>query len=364
MSKPRNQDFLRGTDDQQARVLTIAAVAVIAIIAVVVMGLVWVRPRVEKPAGLPLSIDVPYVAPGVGKGAKVILHGAEVGEVTDLARLGDGSVRMDLRLNQGDIHGLTDTFGVDFRPANYFGVSAVDLVMGSGGGRLAADAVLNRTPKGDYTMSTMLEKGSITLDGTLTQQMIETLNKIIRYTDGLTPMIQTGIVFADRAARTQIAMPSELFDRANNILEVLPAFSGQTIDMLDNVYNNVFNKFGPGGSIGINTATFADINQGLDLAANQLFGLAGHLLASHPLDLSPDTAMVQALAEALPHMLDGTATPQKLSTLVDRYNHAFSTAPNGSKTVNLRIVVDDLPGLAAPLAVTGLPPAPGQGAKR
>ncbi|WP_067671536.1 Mce family protein [Nocardia miyunensis] len=364
MSKPRNQDFLRGTDEQQARVITIAAVAMIAVVALVVVGMVWVKPRVDKPSGLPLSIDVPFVAPGVGKGTKVILHGAEVGELTDLSNHGDGTVRMSLLLNQGQLHGLTDAFDVDFVPENYFGITAVNLIAKAGGDRLAAHKVLDRMPAGDYTMSTMLEKGSISIDGTLTDPMIAALNKVIKYTDGLTPMIQTGIVFADRAAKAQQAMPSELIGRADEILQVLPAFSTQTIDMLYSAYDNDYNRSGPNGSFGVNEAVFADIDKGLDLAANSLFGKAGHLLASHDKQLTPDVQLVQYLVDALPHMMDGGALPGKLSTLVDRYNRAFSTAPNGSKTLNLRVVLDDLPGMAAPLAATGLPQAPVQGAHR
>ncbi|OXR46937.1 hypothetical protein B7C42_00053 [Nocardia cerradoensis] len=364
MSKARNQDFLRGTDAEQTRVVTIAAVAMIAIAAVVVVGVVWVRPQLEKPSGMPLSVDVPFVAPGVGKGTKVILHGAEVGELTDLANHGDGVVRMSLLLNPGQVHGLTDDFDVDFRPENYFGITAVNLVTKAGGKQLASGQVLNRMPTGDFTMSTMLQKGSIAIDGTLTDSMIQSLNKVIRYTDGLTPMIQTGIVFADRVAKAQQAIPSELFGRADDILQVLPAFSQQAIDMLYNIYNNDYNKSGPGGSFGANEAAFSDIDKGLGLAATDLFGSAGKLLASHERELTPDVQLVQALVDALPHMMDGGAMPGKLSTLVDRYNRAFSNGPEGSKTLNMRVVLDDLPGMAAPLAATGLPQVPGQGAER
>jgi hypothetical protein len=364
MSKPRTQDFLRGTDAQQARVVTLAALVMIATVAVVVFGMVWVRPHVEKPGGIPLSIDVPFVAPGVGKGTKVILHGAEVGEIVGLENHGNGTVRMSLSLDPGQVRGLTDAFDVDFRPENYFGISAVNLISKAGGDHLVAGQILNRMPTGDYTMSTMLEKGSIAVDGTLTDSMIQSLNKVIKYTDGLTPMIQTGIVFANRVAQTQQAMPSVLISRANDILAVMPAFSQQAIDMLYNAYGNDFNRQGPGGSLGVNEAVMADVEKGLYLTANNLFGSAGKLLASHEQELTPGTQLVQELVDALPHMLDGGAMPDKLSTLVDRYSRAFSSAPSGSKTLNMRVILDNLPGVAAPLAATRLPQATTQGAQR
>ncbi|MFE2996953.1 Mce family protein [Nocardia sp. NPDC059246] len=356
MGKTRNQDFLRGTDSQQARVVNVAAAAVIVVVTIAIVAAVWVRPRYEKPDGLPVSVDVPYVGPGVGKGTKVILHGAEVGEVSGLDRTRSGSLRMSLLLRPDQIHGLTDSFEVDFRPENYFGITAVNLVSKSGGGNLVADRVLDRMPAGDFTMSTMLEKGSLAIDGTLTESMITTLDKVIRYTDGLTPLIQTGIVVADRAAKTQQAMPSELLGRANDILAVLPAFSGQTVDALWALFDISFNK-APDGSFHVDDEAMDQADQGLYLAANNLFGSAGRLLASHQTELTPVTQLVQALTDTVPQLLDGGAALGKLSTLVDRYNGVFS-GPDGAKTLNLRLVLDNLPMLAAPLALTGLPQAP------
>ncbi|MEV5835931.1 Mce family protein [Nocardia sp. NPDC052112] len=362
MVKTRNQDFLRGSDRHQARVVSGAAAAVVAVAAAVLVSAVWVYPRYDKPDGLPLSVEVPYVGPGVGAGTKVILHGAEVGEVTGLEKTGPATVRMSLTLQPDEIHGLTDSFELDFRPQNYFGITAVNLVGRPGGAALVAGRTINRMPAGDFTMSTMLEKGSLAIDGTLTQSMVATLNKVIRYTDGLTPLIQSGIVFADRVAATQQALPADLLRYANDILAVLPAFSGQAIDTLYNVYDSRYNRR-PDGSVGVDDAFMDYTDAGLGLAANSLFGKAGRLLASHGTELTPVTQLVQALTDAIPHILDGGMAPAKLMTLIDRYNAAFS-GPENAKTLNLRVVLDDLPMIAAPLALTGIPQVPSQEAPR
>ncbi|QTJ70729.1 Mce family protein (plasmid) [Rhodococcus sp. ZPP] len=363
MTKSRNQDFLRGTDAQQARVVTITALVLIVLVTLSAMVMVWVQPRMEKPDGLALSIDVPFVAPGVGKGTKALLHGAEVGEITDLVSIGNRNVRMNLSLDPERLDGMTDAFDIDFRPANYFGITAVNLIANSGGDTLVAGQVLNRVPAGDFTMSHMLETGSLAIDGTLTKSMITALDEVIRYTDGVTPMIQTGIILADRVAQTQKAMPSELLDRANDILEVLPAFSQQTIEMLNTVYKSDIHKQ-PDGSFSVDEARFDDMDAAMGLVVNGLFGGAGRLLGSHGVELTPMTQVVQTLTDAVPHMLGGGATAGKLSILVDRYSRAFSSTPEGSKALNLRIILDDLPGLAAPLAMTGLPQIPGQESPR
>ncbi|MET8430459.1 Mce family protein [Nocardia sp. NPDC004860] len=359
MAKIRNQDFLRGSDTHQERVLTVAAIIVIVTTALVVAGMVWVVPRFETPSGLPLSIDVPYVGPGVGTGTKVMLHGVEVGEVTALQRTTASTVRMSIRLNSQDIVGLTDAFDVDFQPQNYFGISAVGLMERPGGASLVAGRALTKTPIGDFTMSTMLEKGSTAVDGTLTQSMIDSLNKVVQYTDGLTPLIQSGIVFADRVAATQVALPTELLGYVDDILGVLPAFSGQAIDTLVGVYDSQYNRR-PDGSTGVDDAFMDKTDKGLGLAANSLFGKAGRLLASHGAELTPATQLVQALTDAMPHILDNGALPSKVSTLIDRYNAAF-TQSGGRTTLNLRLVLDALPMIAAPLALTGVPALPTEG---
>lgn len=354
MTKAINQDFLRGTDGQQARVVKVAACVVIAIVVAVTAAASLIYPRYESRDTLPLSIDVPHVAPGIAPGTKVILHGAEVGEITALDKISEGSVRMSLSLRPGKIHGLTDAFDVDFRPENYFGVTAVNIVGRPGGGPLVAGRVLDRTPAGDFTMSTMLEKGSLAVDGTLTKTMIGALDKVIRYTDGLTPMIQTGVVLADRVAATQRALPSTLLSDLNSTLEVMPAFDSQAIDAMYSLFGTMFNQL-PDGSFGVTDAVMDETDTGLNLTANSLFGAAGHLLASHGAELTPVTGIVSAFSDVVPDLLDGGAAARKLSTLIDRYNKAFS-GPENAKSLNLRIVLDDLPMFAAPLAATGVGP--------
>ncbi|MGQ4601587.1 Mce family protein [Nocardia sp. R6R-6] len=321
-----------------------------------------IDPHAGSPDTLDLSIDVPAVAPGVGKGTKVIIRGAEVGEVSELAKTHTDAVRMSLSLRSDRIRGLTDAFDIDFRPENYFGVTAVNLVGRPGGGRLMGGQVLNRIPVGDYTMSTMIEKGSIAVDGTLSESMIATLDKIIRYTDGLTPMIQTGILVADRVTQTQQALPSTLLTDMNNTLEVLPAFNRQAVDALANFFDNKMNRL-PDGSYGVDEGLFDMTNQGLTLAATDLFGAAGKLLASHGAELTPVTQIVTALSDTVPHLLDGGTSLEKLATLVDRYNKSF-TGPEHAKTLNVRLILDDLPAFATPLALTDLPQPPDQKAPK
>lgn len=362
MAKSRTQDFLRGTDREQTRALYRGALIAIAAAAVVTVGVSRVADHVGARDTVTLSVDVPSVAPGVAAGSAVILRGADVGEVSALQPTDDGAVRLVLALRPSRIHGLTDSFGLDFRSANYFGVSAVNVVGRPGGNPLTDGQVLDRMPGGDYTMSTMIENASIDVNGTLTTSMIAALDKVIRYTDGLTPMIQTGIVLADRVAHTQQAYPSVLIDDMDQILDVLPAFDYEVIGALYELFDNKFNRL-PDGAFGLSVPEFDQAGTGLDLAATNLFGAAGRLLASHGAQLTPLAGVVASLSDLVPNLLDGGDGAAKVGDLIDRYDRDF-TGPPDAKRLDLRIVLDDLPMFAAPLAATGVTSAHPQGEPR
>ncbi|GGL10177.1 hypothetical protein [Nocardia jinanensis] len=362
MSRTRNQDFLRGTDEQQSRVVYLAAAATIAVVAVIVVSVGWVYPRFAPDDDLRLSLDVPSVGPGVAAGTKVIMHGAEVGEVTALDEVATGIVRVGLSMQPDRIEGLTDTFDVDFRPQNYFGVTAINVIARPGGRSPESGQVLDRIPVGDFTMSTMLETGSLVIDGTLTKSMIETLDEIIRYTDGLTPMIEAGVVVADRAAEAQQAVPSHLIGRMNDILAVLPAFSDQAIGVLDSLYQTKFNRQ-PDGSYGVNDEFMDETDEAMEIMSVDVFGGAGNLLASHGAELTPLVSIIEALVDGMPGMMANGAVARDLRVLIDRYNSAFTTSGD-RKTLNLRLVLDDLPGVAAPIAAAGVQTQPTQEAPK
>lgn len=361
MSTTKNQDFVRGTTDHQTRVLNITGIAVLAVISAIAVAAVWILPQQTSTDGMTITMEVPYVGPGVGTGTAVILRGADVGQVTELHRDGSGPIKVQLSLEPGQIDGITNTFDIDFRPKNYFGSTAVNLVAKPGGAELVTGEILRRMPAGDYTMSTMLEKSSLTIDGTLTSSMIATLDKVIQYTDGLTPMIETGIIVSDRVAKAQQQLPSELLFRFNNILETLPGFTGQAIETMTFVYNSTYNRL-PDGTVGVIDSLMKVTDEGLALAAGKLFGQAGALLASHDSELTPVTQIVAQLSGTLPAMLDGPNPLENVRSVLDRYEAAFTDNGQG-KTLNLHIVLDDFPALSTPLAVGSLPRT-GGGASR
>ncbi|MFX0578480.1 Mce family protein [Nocardia nepalensis] len=344
------QDFLRGSDRTQQRAVTLAAVASIVMLTAALALGIGIHRHTQNNGKLLLDIDTPYVAPGIASGTHVILHGVPVGEVTGLDRVETGAVRVRVALHPDRVHGLTDSFDIDFRPENYFGVTAINITGDAAAGRpLTAGRILPKQPLGDFSMSTMLEKGSFVVSGTLTDDMVATLDQVIKYTNGLNPMIQTGIVVADRVARTQQALPSTSLGYVDDILQVLPSFNREAVPGLYGVFDTLYNRRAD-GALGVNDKRFADADVALNLVSGNLFGAAGHLLASHAAELPAVTDAVQALTDAIPAVLANGALTPRFKQLVAQCDQAFSGG-DGARTLNLRLVLDSLPGIAAPLGM-------------
>lgn len=345
----RSQDFLRGTAADQSRKLATTGVAAIAVLGVAAVGVAMLYPKMTAPKGIEVAVDVAYVGPGVAEGTKVVLHGRSVGRVTALERTESESVQMQLTLDEDQISGLTDEFQLDFRPENYFGTSAVNIVARPGGTPLESGMHLLREPEGDFTMSTMIEQGSLTIDGTLTDNMITALDKTVHYLDGVTGWIDTGLLVADRVAETQLELPTTQIAYFNDILDEMPGFSEQTIESLMNIYDSNYNRLAD-GSIGVDDAVFEEADAGLTLAANQLFGQAGALLASHGDEVTPLVTSVAVASDVFPHLVNGGMTPEAGRNIVRRLDSAFVDTADGQR-LRLRVLVDVLPAFTSPLGL-------------
>jgi ABC-type transporter Mla subunit MlaD len=326
------------------------AVALLVVVVAVVVGAL-VYPTMTAPTGTRVQFVVPALGPGVKPGTKVLLHGAEVGEVTEVSAKNADSVTVAVVLQRASAQLITDSVEVDFRPENYFGITALNLAKASDGVPLADGQVIRRSAAPDFTMSTMLEQGSLVLDGTLTKSMISSLDKVVRYADGLAPLIRTGIVVADSVAKSQRQLPTVLMNRMNDVLAEFPAFSREAAGALYSIYDSAYNRR-PDGSIGVDDAFMDETDQALQLAASDLFGKAGALLASHDSELVPLTQLVKSLTDPLPAIIGSGATIDKLIAAVAQVESSFTGTPD-QKTLQLRIVMDDLPGVAGPLTRSG-----------
>lgn len=354
MAQMVNQDFIRGTASQQRRSLIVAGLAFAVVIALVVGVMSWVYPRATEPDGVRFSVVVPALGPGVKQGSKVLLSGTEVGTVTDLTQRSDGAVTMGLAVGDAGVDLLDDQFQVDFRPENYFGITGVNLKPGGRGAPIRAGQVYARHSAEDYTMSTMIESGSLMIDGTLTTEVIASLDEVMRYADGLAPLIRSGLIVADQVAKTQQALPSVHLRRMNAILGVLPGFEDAMASALFDIFNSAYNRT-PDGRVGLNVPLTEETDETLALLGSDLFGAAGTLLASHDTELTPVVEAVRVISDGAQPMVGGKDRVAQFAELISRLDGAF-TGSDDHKTLQLRLVLGSLPSLAAPMTQMGLGP--------
>jgi len=102
-------------------------------VALAVTAFAVVDPHSGRPSDqFGVVIESPYVGEGVAAGTALLMHGVKVGEVTQVSSLPGGGVRLAADLRQGPTAGLTNAMTIDFRPANYFGVTGINLLPGPG----------------------------------------------------------------------------------------------------------------------------------------------------------------------------------------------------------------------------------------
>jgi len=360
MARFATQDFLRGSGENQSRTLIGAGLAAVTVIVLAIVTTAVVYPKATAPSGTELHLVLPSLGPGVTTKSTVLLRGAEVGVVTDVDSTDPYAVHLDVTLDDDAARSLTDALKVDFRPANYFGITAVNLIAEPGGAPLRNGQTIHRDEAPDFTMSTMIEHGSIVIDGSLTQEVVSSLNRVTRYATGLAPLVQTMVIVSDTVAQTQKQLPSTLLNKMNDIMAVFPEANVEALGALGAITNSVFNTM-PDGSRGVDYDYHKLMDQSLTVAADDLFGAIGTLLGSHGDELTPMITSVKNIVDPVPGLMGDASTMRKLQRAIDEFAGNFH-GPEGQQTLHLRLVFDMLPGLASPLRGAGVSTGAGRGA--
>lgn len=358
--------------EAEARRLTIIGLAfVLCVITACV--LVAMNPFGDRQANrLSIVMDLPYLGQGVTAGTATIMHGVKVGEVTAISTLPTGGVELNVDLEAAPTAGLTDALGVDFRPSNYFGVTGINLVPGTGGQELRNGARINTMPRGNFTLQALLYRlGEIT-GGVVTPQLVQVIDRATRYTDGLNPLIETMLIAADAVANVQTVSTEQLLRNATGVSVAFPQFLAAAT-AAGYAFNQgsgfvVFNTSAEGA---LPNQDYVDVAARpgqphtqeywekrsmatLDLIANSFFGALGKVLSSHPSDLIPAVELVKTLTDVVP----GLVTPENIaSDLVElrtRFEKLYAGSPE-QRALQVHIVLDNLPGVAAPINAMGGP---------
>ncbi|BCO98596.1 Mammalian cell entry related domain protein [Mycobacterium intracellulare] len=344
--------LLHASAESEKRTLTIVGTALVLCV-VAVGGLLMVfKPFGGRPANaISMAIDTPYVGPGVAKGTELVMHGVKVGEVTAVSRLSGGGVRLNADLQKTPIAGLTDAMAIDFRPVNYFGVTGINLIAGAGGRPLRDGTHLKITPKGNFTLQALLSRLGRLATGTLTSRLIQVVEKATRYTDALDPLAETLLISANALANTQTVSTAQLLRNATGLSVAFPSFTDAMLDAGADLTHGT-NKLNKGTWNASDDEYSHTILPFMQFVADNLFGAIGRLEYTHIDDLAPMVDTVKALTDVVPPLIRPQGISEMLVELRSRLEKMYAGTPE-QRALQVRIVLDSLPGVAAPLAALG-----------
>lgn len=345
--------LLQTSAESETRTLTIIGAAVV-LCCVAAAGLFMVNPVGGRADDrISVVIDTPYVVQGVAKGTAVVMHGVEVGKITDIASLPGGGVRLHADLRKTPVAGLTDAMQIDFRPANYFGVTGIHVTPGTGGQALRDGIRINTVPQGNFTLQALLSRLGELSTGVITPQLINVIDRATRYTDALDPLIETMLIAANAVAEVQTVPTARLLANTTGLSVVFPSLLTAVANAGDALAHADMNWMHEG--IGDLTddqwyKTFGIPT--LDFTSNGIFGSVGKLESSHVADLLPLVNGVQSLTDVVAPLLRPDGVAQMLVELRSRFEKLYAGTPE-QRALQVRIVLDSLPGVAAPLGIGG-----------
>lgn len=347
--------LFRASAESETRTLTILGTVGVVCIALIGLLVAYNPFAGLGPRPISVTIDTPYVGQGVAKGTAMVMHGAKIGEVTAISSLAGGGVRLRADLQPGPVTGLTNTFSIDFRPVNYFGVTGINLIANPGGQALRNGMRITRVPKGNFTLQALLSRLGELSAGVITPQLIHVVDVGTRYVDALNPLIETMVTAANAVAQTQTVRTAQLLNNTTEFSGNFPSFVDGLTEAGDayvhadriNPYHVGFQNF---------TEKFWK-ERGLEVgraAAEDVFGTVGKLEYSHVADLLPLIGAIKSLTDVVPPLIRPEGIAQELVALRTRFEKMYSGTPE-QRAMRVRIVLDSLPGIAGPLGVVEEP---------
>lgn len=338
--------LLRGSEEFQQRTLT--AVGALAVLCGIVAG--WIV--VSNPFGgrradhISIVIDTPYVGQGVRAGTALVMHGVQVGVVKVKSTLPDGGVRLVSDLQKRPVVGLTDTMKIDFRPINYFGVTGINLVAGQGGQVLHDGMHVSTMPQANSTLQALLNRLGQVSTAALTPKLISVIDRAVRYTDGLNPLVETLLIVMRAVTDVQNVSTARLLANTTGFGVAFPPFIEGVVDAISHIIDKPRRypaqtwKEGP--------------QEYMKFGSTEFFGGVGRISVNYIDDLLPSIDCLKPLVDAVPALFRPDDFANTLVQMRTRYEKLFGG--NGEqRALQVRIVLDSLPGVAAPLGAMGGP---------
>jgi hypothetical protein len=371
--------LFRASEEQERRTLTrIGALLVLSM--VLIMGLLFtVNPFGQRSRdSISVAIETPYVGEGVGSGTPVIMHGVKIGQVAAVANLRGGGVRLDTILRSGPTSGLTDAIGIDFRPSNYFGVTGVNIQPKQGGRPLRSGSQLVITPDGNFALQALLYRLGELSHKVIDQRLIDVVERGTQYADALTPLLETMLIVGKAVADVQTVSTERLLRNTAGISVGFPGWvdglartvdaslhteleqsrSAATSDSLFRHYVDTYDEQLKSHFISesklaesdMDTFVYGPLKQFYDAAATDLFVKVGNLLSTHTYDLFPAVEEMRSVMAVVPGIVNAEGIGNTLRELHSRLVRMYEGSGD-QRAMQVRIVLDELPGVAAPLAL-------------
>ena len=344
--------LLQGSAESETRTLNIIG-AIVVLICLAVAGFIIYKPFQGRPNDvISMAIDTPYIVQGVVKGTAVVMHGVQVGEVTEVTNLPGGGARLNTHLQKAPVAGLTDTMKIDFRPANYFGVTGINITPGFGGQILRDGVHISTVPKGNFTLQALLTRLGQLSTGVMTPKLIDVIERVTRYADGLNPLIETVLITTEAVAKVQKTSTARLLKNTTGIAVVIPSLLNETTNLGDSISRADDNWLHSGIGDVSRDAYVNELLPTFELTAKHLFGSIGKLEGAHVHDLLPLVNGIQAFTDVIPPLVRPDGFAQMLVELRSRFEKMYAGTPD-QRALKVRIVLDSLPGVAAPLGLIG-----------
>jgi hypothetical protein len=371
--------LLNASEESERRTLTKVGSIVIVLIVIATVLYLMVNPFGGKPRDvISLTVDTSYVGQGVAAGTPVIMHGVKIGHVASVSSISGGGVRLQTDLQQGPARGLTDDMSIDYRPANYFGVTGINVIPAQSGRPLRSGMQMTIKPKGNFSLQALLYRFGELSNGVFNQRMISVIGRATQYVDAFNPLLETALIVGTSVATVQTVSTERLLRNATGVSVAFPGAAGALISFGNDflhTYNEKFDfedfkkkekyyplfdekekksveQYANLAKTAIATDEFYEKHYSvlLGLARSDFFVRIGNLESSHISDLLPAIDSVRALADTVPKIL----SPESFASTVTEIRRRFERMYAGSgdeRALRVRLILDSLPGVAAPLGM-------------
>lgn len=334
----------KGAPARRRRIERITGAAAIVVAAATGVSMHALSTHSASSNYLGITLDLPYAGDGVHPGTAILVRGVTVGQVSQLRSASSGRALISLELDRTRSKSITDNFKVDFRP-NYFGVTTVDLSPESGGAPLRPGDVLIRDVARNATLSVLLSRSSDLTMSVLTQKMITVFDRAGAYGPAAAASVGAGF----SVGRSLSDMENQ---ELTGLLRSLAQLSAPA-PMLMNELITMFSQITESKIFARDKQFWDRTTRTLDLVTTSVFPPLGRLLASRQGELQPAADLAVDLLKFLGWGITEVDMPNRVATLMTALENAYR-GPNGSRALNLRISLDHLPAVAAPLSIPGV----------